>query len=197
MGYGIPLSSHEKSSLASNSNAYQRSVLTLNQHKALANTVRLCTATGQDSTASGQDPIDSVQERRTIPVLMIDVRPSVGRLSTSTRDEYCRQEIAPCIVPDQRLWLHIETPRPMLGREAMLFQGWPISSVEVKPWMSDNFLHGLAGNAVACPVLLALLMATLSAVSIMDTDAVAENLWSTEDEEEQAAALLLLAGIAS
>ena len=63
--------------------------------------------------------------------------------------------------------------------------------------MSDNFLHGLAGNAVACPVLLALLMATLSAVSIMDTNAVAENLWSTEDEEEQAAALLLLAGIAS
>ena len=118
-------------------------------------------------------------------------------MNTSAPDAYCRHEIAPCIVPDQRLWLHIETPRPMLGREAMLFQGWPISSVGVKPWMSDNFLHGLAGNAVACPVLLALLMATLSAVSIMDTDAVAENLWSTEDEEEQAAALSLLAGLAS
>jgi len=128
---------------------------------------------------------------------MIDVRPSIGRLSTSTHDEYCQQEIAPCIVPDQRLWLHIETPRPLLGREAMLFQGWPISSVEFKPWMTDSFLYGLAGNAVACPVMLAILMATVSAVSIMDTDVVAEIPWSNEDEEEQSVALLLLADIAA
>ena len=118
-------------------------------------------------------------------------------MSTSTRDEYCRQEIAPCIVPDQKLWLHIETPRPMLGREAMFFQGWPISQVELPPWVSDSFLHGLAGNAVACPVLLALLMATVSAVSINDTDVVAEIPWSNEDEEDQSAALLLLADLAA
>ena len=149
-------------------NAFQRSVLALNQHKVSAKTVRLYTASGQDSTACGQQPTDSVQERRPIPVLMIDVRPSLSRLSTSTHDEYCAQEIAPCIVPDQRLWLHIETPRPMLGREAMLFQGWPISSVEFRPWMTDSLLYGLAGNAVACPVMLAILMATISAISITD-----------------------------
>ena len=128
---------------------------------------------------------------------MIDVRPSLSRLSTSTHDEYCQQEIAPCIVPDQRLWLNIETPRPMLGREAMFFQGWPISAVELQPWMTDSFLYGLAGNAVACPVLLALLMATVSAVSINDTDVVAEIPWSNEDEEDQSAALLLLADLAA
>ena len=177
-------------------NAYQRSVLALNQHKVLAKTVRLYTATGHDSTVSDQQPTDFVQERRTIPVLMIDVRPSLSRLSTSTHDEYCQQEIAPCIVPDQRLWLHIETPRPLLGREAMLFQGWPISLVELdKPWITNSFLYGLAGNAVACPVMLAILMATISAISITDTDVAQEVAWSNEDEEEQEAALLLLHGL--
>ena len=63
--------------------------------------------------------------------------------------------------------------------------------------MTDSFLYGLAGNAVACPVLLALLMATVSAVSIMDTDVIAEIPWSNEDEEEQSAALRLLANIAA
>ena len=129
-------------------NPYQRSLLTLNQHKVLAKRTRLT------STASGQSTTDSVQAvvlggRRPIPVLMIDVRPSIGRLSTSTHDEYCQQELAPCIVPDQRLWLHIETPRPMIAREAFHFQGWPISAVELQPWMTDSFLYGLAGNAVA------------------------------------------------
>ena len=184
-------------------NAYQRSLLTLNQHKVLAKGARLTsTAPGRRSTASGQQSTDSVQAlspggRRQIPVLMIDVRPSIGRLSTSTYDEYCRQEIAPCIVPDQRLWLHIETPRPMLGREALHFQGWPISKVELQPWMTDSFLYGLAGNAVACPVLLALLMATVSAVSIKDKDIPADISWSNADEDDQAAALLLLADVAT
>ena len=98
--------------------------------------------------------------------------------------------------PDQRLWFHIETPRPLLGREVMLFQGWPISLVELdKPWMTDSFLYGLAGNAVACPVMLAILMATISAISITDTDVVQEVAWTNEDEEEQEAALRLLHGL--
>ena len=177
-------------------NAYQRSLLTLNQLRVLGKRTRLYEAR-QHSTASGQPPTDSVQEQRTFPVLMIDVRPSAARLSTSIVDEYCQQEIAPCIVPDQRLWLHIETPRPMLGREAMLFQGWPISSVAFAPWMTDSLLYGLAGNAVACPVLLALVMATATAVSTKDTDVVADVSWNNDDEDEQSAALLLLAGLSA
>ena len=177
-------------------NGYQKSLLTLNQLKVLGKNARLYASSGLCPTASGQHPTDAVQKLRTFPVLMIDVRPSLSRLSTSTHDEYCQQEIAPCIVPDQRLWLHIDTPRPLLGREAMLFQGWPISLVELdKPWITDSFLYGLAGNAVACPVMLAILMATISAISITDTDVAQEVAWSNEDEEEQEAALLLLHGL--
>ena len=198
-GAGSPCLATRTSPWLSILNAYQRSVLALNQHKVLAKTVRLYTATGHDSTVSDQQTTDFVQERRTIPVLMIDVRTygSIQRTPrTSTHDEYCQQEIAPCIAPDQRLWFHIETPRPLLGREAMLFQGWPISLVELdKPWITDSFLYGLAGNAVACPVMLAILMATISAISITDTDVAQEVAWSNEDEEEQEAALLLLHGL--
>ena len=63
--------------------------------------------------------------------------------------------------------------------------------------MTDSFLYSLAGNAVACPVLLAILISTASAVSITGTDVVAEIPWSNEDEEEQAAALRLLGNIAA
>ena len=41
------------------------------------------------------------------------------------------------------------------------------------------------------------LESTVSAVSTMDTDAVAEVPWNQEDEEEQSAALLLLAEAAA
>ena len=78
----------------------------------------------------------------------------------------------------------------------MFFQGWPISLVELdKPWITDSLLYGLAGNAVACPVMLAILMATISAISITDTDVVQEVAWTNEDDEEQEAALRLLHGL--
>ena len=70
------------------------------------------------------------------------------------------------------------------------------SLVEPRPWMTNSLLHGLAGNAVACPVLLALLMALAGAVSGKDTNAVAEFPWSNEDEEDQSVVLRLLSGIA-
>ena len=77
-----------------------------------------------------------------------------------------------------------------------MFQGWPIALVELdQSWITDSFLYGLAGNAVACPVMLAILMATISAISISDTDSVQEVAWSAEDEEEQEAVLLLLHGL--
>ena len=173
-------------------NAYQRSLLTLNQHRVLGKKTRLYSAR---QAASGQKSAEPTHERRPFPVLMIDVRPSASRLSTSTYDEYCQQELAPCIVPDQRLWLHIETPRPMLGREAMLFQGWPISLVAPAPWVTDSLLYGLAGNAVACPVLLALFMAAATVVSTIATGAVTMDPWNDEDEADQDSALSLFAAL--
>ena len=72
----------------------------------------------------------------------------------------------------------------------------PISLVEPdKPWITDSLLYGFAGNAVACPVMLAILMATISAISITDTDVVQEVAWTNEDDEEPEAALRLLHGL--
>ena len=50
----------------------------------------------------------------------------------------------------------------------------------------------MAGNVVACPVLLAFLMALVAAVSTKDTNMVADVPWSKEDEQEQLAAIFLL-----
>ena len=77
----------------------------------------------------------------------------------------------------------------------MIFQGWPISKVPMQPWISDALLYGLAGNAVACPVLLALVMATAVSVSTIATGAVAEAPWTKENENEQSEALRLLVEI--
>ena len=51
----------------------------------------------------------------------------------------------------------------MLGREAMLFQGYPISKVPDAQLMNTRFLHDLAGNAVSLPVALALLLSACKA----------------------------------
>ena len=83
----------------------------------------------------------------------------------------------------------------MIGREAMLLQGWPISEVPVMPWMDNHLLHSLAGNAVACPVLLALLLSTFVAVSWVDPPTVFDKSWTAEDEDDEAAALSLLASL--
>ena len=63
------------------------------------------------------------------------------------------------------------------------------------PWVTDSLLHGLAGNAVACPVLLALFMAAATAVSTTATGAVTMDPWNDEDEADQDSALSLFAAL--
>jgi hypothetical protein len=61
-----------------------------------------------------------------------------------------------------------ETPRLLLGREALWLQGFPILEKSVAPVLEDeseSFLTDLAGNMVSTPVLLALLLSTMSALS--------------------------------
>ena len=53
----------------------------------------------------------------------------------------------------------------MLGREAMLFQGYPISKVPDTQMMKTRLLHGLAGIAVSLPVALALLLSACKALT--------------------------------
>ena len=80
-------------------------------------------------------------------------------------------EISPCIMPQQVMWLHFQDrePRLMLGKESMMLQGWPIESVDLPDWVDNKLLQDLAGNGVALPVMLALVMSTLSALTFTST----------------------------
>ena len=52
----------------------------------------------------------------------------------------------------------------MLGREALLFQGWPASLLDDDDAVNDRLLGDLAGNAVSLPVQLALVLSTICAL---------------------------------
>eukprot|EP00812_Abedinium_dasypus_P016003 NODE_967_length_1289_cov_2.731767.p3 GENE.NODE_967_length_1289_cov_2.731767~~NODE_967_length_1289_cov_2.731767.p3 ORF type:complete len:130 (-),score=13.79 NODE_967_length_1289_cov_2.731767:79-468(-) len=122
---------------------------------------------------------------------MIDLSPSAGRLSTSTFDD-AGNDIAPCILPRMHIWLHLEHERLMLGREALLFQGFPINRMlEKLSEMPERLSQDLAGNAVALPVSLALLMATIFSVSWKDTDEAVDYEPASSCEEVQDALALL------
>ena len=133
----------------------------------------------------GQAPAPS---RGAVPRLMIDLMPSIGRLTTSAIDE--SGEVVPCIFPKQRLGMHVDEPRPMQGIEAMMFQGFPISKVTLQPWMRDSVLQSLAGNAVACPVMLALAMSTFVAISWRGNDMPQTQRSSSEEDVQSALDLL-------
>ena len=105
--------------------------------------------------------------------LMIDLSPSIGRLTASSTDTSGKR-IAPCIMPHQLLWLQITQPRIMLGREALLFQGYPISRVaEHADRQSESCLQDLAGNAMSLPVLLAVVMSACQAMVFRGNDELA------------------------
>jgi hypothetical protein len=72
------------------------------------------------------------------------------------------------MLPGQVLWVHshLQPERLLLGREAMLLQGFPISEVDdgILDGVSDRFLHDLAGNAMCSQVLLAVVQSAVSAL---------------------------------
>ena len=65
----------------------------------------------------------------------------------------------------------------MIGRESMMFQGWPVSKVPPATFMTDRNMQDLAGNGVSLPVLLALVMSACMSL----TWAVAKD---AEEEQE-------------
>ncbi len=80
-----------------------------------------------------------------------------------------KRHVAPTLLPNQTMWIDIERsqPRVMLGREALLLQGFPLC--RVAPLLdaggfSERFLQDLAGNMVSLPVLLAILTGACAAV---------------------------------
>ena len=131
----------------------QQSTLVLNQYRLIA--------------SQSNQQLPTVSDQKQMPRLMVDVFPSKSRLSTSILDSEVG-EIAPCILPNQLLWLHLpspRTPRLMLAYEAMLFQGWPIAKVQLPTWASAKLLQQLAGNAVSTPVLLAVALSAFMSAS--------------------------------
>ena len=103
-------------------------------------------------------------------VMLRDCSQSVGRTRVSVFDEGTEKHIAPTVTPGQLMMLfdEDETPRLLLGREALWLQGFPILEKSVAPVLegeSESFLTDLAGNMVSTPVLLALVLSTMSALS--------------------------------
>ena len=75
--------------------------------------------------------------------------------------------LAPTMLPGQLLWVELlKPPRFMLGREALLFQGFPVTRYfedcdpEYQP--SEHLMQDLAGNAMAFPVLLAVIQSMMA-----------------------------------
>ena len=67
------------------------------------------------------------------------------------------------MVPSQLLIVFdgVQPPRCLLGREALVLQGFPVDDERI----SESFLQDLAGNMAATPVLLALAAATVSSLT--------------------------------
>jgi hypothetical protein len=146
--------------------ALHQSALVFAQHKHVCSTP----VAERSGTASGQ-----------VSKFMMDIHPSMGKERVSSQYGEVGQ-ISPCILPTQMMWLHFEDqePRQMLGKESMLFQGWPIESVDLPDWADNKFLQDLAGNGVSLPVMLALVMGTLSALTFARENS-APDLDSAED----------------
>ncbi len=93
--------------------------------------------------------------------------------SSSTEEGGITRHVAPTMLPGQVLWLDIGhgDPRLLLGREALLLQGFPLCRVAHlldSATFSERFLQDLAGNMFSLPVLLAILMGACAAVDWAD-----------------------------
>ena len=93
---------------------------------------------------------------------------SVNRASTVTLQE-SGKHLAPTMLPGQLLWCDLlKPPRPLMGREALLFQGFPVPQfLDQKDRdyeASEALMQELAGNAMAVPVVLATLQSLIASV---------------------------------
>ena len=93
---------------------------------------------------------------------------SVNRASTVTLQSNGKH-LAPTMLPGQLLWCDLlDPPRFVLGREALRFQGFPVDQFlahkDNEYEASEALMQELAGNAMAVPVVLAVLQALMATV---------------------------------
>jgi site-specific DNA-cytosine methylase len=101
-------------------------------------------------------------------LLLRDCRNTLGRVRVSTFDS--GKHRAQTMVPSQCLIVFdgVQPPRCLLGREALVLQGFPVDDERIQGVIKDfseSFLQDLAGNMVATPVLLALAAASVSSLT--------------------------------
>ena len=133
-------------------------------------------------------------------VLFRNIGQSAARVIMSTVQD--GKHVAPTQLPSQLLWIEpglaasgqvgsqTNVGRLLLGREALLFQGYPVPLVkEAVDTTSESLLADLAGNGMAVPVVLAILVSASISLSWRSSDfQIARQ--STPEEMESATALL-------
>ena len=156
----------------------QKSVLVYRQHLALSSCRSVECKAEQQCTELG-----------------ITLDQSPDRNNQTTRGEDGKSFYAPCLLPGQVLWLHIpgEEERILLGREALMLQGFPVCRVP-KPGgqrsseeVTEHFLHDLAGNAMTFHVLLAVVQSAMAALTWREGKT--EHITSAKEELDSAYAL--------
>eukprot|EP00438_Fugacium_kawagutii_P010275 Skav225672 [mRNA] locus=scaffold1924:346082:347116:- [translate_table: standard] len=97
---------------------------------------------------------------------------SVGRINSKACSDEGAKQSAPTVLPGQLLWVEPQQ-RLLTGEEALMLQGFPIlqflaetfSPSGCSQW-PQQFLHDLAGNAMALPVALAIFQSGLASVPL-------------------------------
>lgn len=100
--------------------------------------------------------------------LAISLDQSADRNTQSTVWDDGETIVAPCVLPGQVLWLHIpgDEERLLLGREALVLQGYPVCRVGAQAdAMPERFLQDLAGNAMTLHVLLAVVQTAMAVLT--------------------------------
>ena len=127
-------------------------------------------------------------------LLGADVGQSAGRIShTLLRHQ---RAVAPCVLPGSSLWIGDGVHRPLLGREALSVQGWPIHAGKyaklidgtINSRFTDKLLANMAGNAFPGPCIASLLGAILLGTEGRQQP---QHMASTSKDEAEAALALL------
>ena len=127
------------------------SVLVYRQHKHLAS----C------QNRESQAETEQCQE------FAITLDQSADRSRQSSRWQDGTTILAPCLLPRQVLWLHVpgDEERLLLGREALMIQGFPLCKVgKHADEVSERLLQDLAGNSMTLHVLLAVVQSAMAAL---------------------------------
>eukprot|EP00438_Fugacium_kawagutii_P001081 Skav236104 [mRNA] locus=scaffold1166:290060:291565:+ [translate_table: standard] len=119
----------------------------------------------------------SLLQQCTPSIAFRDLSQSITRINSNTWKQDASKHVMSTVLPKMALWCEAQG-RLVLGREALLMQGFPVQPflqilaerMEAMPlaqqWFpSEGLMMDLAGNAMALPVVLAMVQCALSALN--------------------------------